>query len=386
MKKVLLVILDGLGDRPIKKFGGKTPLAAARKENLNWMCEHGKTGIMYPVMKGIAPESDEAALALLGYDPFRYHRGRGPLEALGYGVKFRPGDVVLRCNFTKIKGSYITDFQFKPREKDVKSYVKKLNRMKIEGVKLKFVKTLGYRAVLIIRDSLSDRVSNTHPGYMIVRNYVSSALPRRGKKKLRKSRALNKDKKAIRTAAVVNEFVEKSRKILGNGLIVVTRGAGTGAPKLKKSYKGWALMGDTPVERAIGHATGMDVISKPEDLDKLARKVKSSLKKYRGVYVQIKGPDSWGHKNRPLKKKKSIEEIDKKFIGKIRNLDAVICVTADHSTPCEIRAHSANPVPVLVYSKNMKSDFVKQFSEKTCKKGSLGIFKGTRLMEKIKSS
>lgn len=384
--KVLLIVLDGLGDRPIKKLGGKTPLAAARKENLNWMCKHGKAGIMYPVMKGVAPESDEAALALLGYDPFRYHRGRGPLEALGYGVKFRPGDVVLRCNFTKVRGSYITDFQFKPKEKDVKSYVKKLNRIKIEGVKFKFVKTLGYRAVLILRGSLSDRVSNTHPGYRIVRNYVSSALPRKGKLKLRKCRPLNHDKKAIRTAAVVNEFVEKSRKILGNGLIVVTRGAGTEVPKLKKSYKGWALMGDTPVERAIGHATGMSVISKPEDLDKLARKVKSSLKKYRGVYVQIKGPDSWGHKNRPLEKKKSIEEIDRKFIGKIRDLDAVICVTADHSTPCEIRAHSANPVPVLVYSKKMKPDKVNQFSERACRKGSLGIFKGTKLMEKIKSS
>ncbi|UCG95052.1 MAG: hypothetical protein JSV92_03340 [archaeon] len=292
--KTLLVLLDGLGDRPVEKLGGKTPLGAARRKNLDWMCEHGKTGIMYPIGKGIAPESDEAALALLGYDPFRYHTGRGPLEAMGWGVKFRPGEIVLRCNFTKARKGWITDFQFKPSEKDVKKYVRELNKIKIEGATLRFIKTLGYRAVLILKDSLSDRVSNTHPGYKIARNYVSSAQPRKGPLKIKKCRPLTKDKKAKRTAEIVNEFVRKSNEVLGDNLVVITRGAGSGMPKIKKNYRGWAMMADTPVEKAVGKITGMTVAGKPENLEKLAGKVKTSLKKY-NVYVQIKGPDTWAH-------------------------------------------------------------------------------------------
>lgn len=384
--RTLLVILDGLGDRPVKKLGGKTPLEAAKKDNLNWMTERGKTGIMYPIRKGVAPESDEAALALLGYDPFRYHCGRGPLEALGYGVKFKPDEIVFRCNFTKARKGWITDFQFKPQEKDVIKYVQKINKIKIEGVKLRFVKTLGYRAVLILKDSLSDRVSNTHPGYKVVKNHVSSAQPREGPLKIKKSRALDKSKRAERTAEIINEFVKKSEDVLGDGVVVVTRGAGSGLPSLKKNYRNWVLMGDTPVEKAVGNLTGMKVIKKPEDLGKLARKVKKYLKKYDGVYVQIKGPDSWGHKNKPFKKKKAVEEIDSQFFSKIKELkETVTCVTADHSTPCETRAHSSDPVPVLLYG-NVSPDKVKVFSEKACRKGSLGTFKGTDLMKKIKSA
>ena len=381
----LIVILDGLGDRPNKLLGGKTPLEAARKPNLNWLCKGGRTGIMYPVKRGVAPESDEAALALLGYDPFRYHRGRGPLEALGYGVKFRPGEVVLRCNFMKVHNGWVTDFQFKPDEKKVKEYVEKINKIKIKGVKLKFAKTLGHRAVLILEGPLSDRISNTHPGYRIVKNYVSSAMPRKGPLKLKKCRPLTKDKKAKRTAEIINEFVKKSNEVLGDDLFVVTRGAGSCTPKLEKKYRNWVLMGDSPVEKAIGKLTGMKVVKKPEDLEELAHKVEKLIKKH-SIYVQIKGPDSWAHKNRPLKKKKSVEEIDRKFFSKIKDLDAKLCVTADHSTPCEIRAHSQDPVPVLIYYPQIKPDKVKEFSEKSCRKGSLGTFRGVELMKKIKSA
>jgi len=381
----LLVILDGVGDRPNKALKGKTPLEAAKKPNLNWLCENGKTGIMYPIGKGIAPESDEAALALLGYDPFKYHRGRGPLEALGYGVKFKPGELVLRCNFMKVRNGWVRDFQFKPKESEVKNYVKKLNKIKIEGVKLRFVKTLGHRAVLILSDSLSDKVSNTHPGYRIVKNYVSSALPRRGSLKLRKCRPLENTPEAKKTAKVINEFVKKSNEVLGKDLFVVTRGAGMSLPKLEKKYKNWVMIADSPVEKAIGMLTGMKVVKKPENLEKLVKLVKKFVKR-KSVYVQIKGPDSWAHKNKPLKKKKSIEEIDRAFFSEIKDLEARMCVTADHSTPCEIRAHSSNPVPVVVYYPGIKGDEVKEFSEKACKKGSLGVFVGKELMKKIQNS
>ncbi|UCG95940.1 MAG: hypothetical protein JSV92_03335 [archaeon] len=82
----------------------------------------------------------------------------------------------------------------------------------------------------------------------------------------------------------------------------------------------------------------------------------------------------------------SIEKIDREFFSRIKDLNALVCVTADHSTPCVTRAHSADPVPVLIYWKGIKPDGVKEFTEKACRKGSLGTFKGTKLMSKIKQS
>ncbi|MFH1678636.1 MAG: phosphoglycerate mutase, partial [Candidatus Omnitrophota bacterium] len=86
MKKILYIVLDGLGDLPIKELNDKTPLEAALTPNLDQLAQKGKTGIVYPVAKGIAPESDIAVISLLGYDAHKYYTGRGPLEAFAEGL------------------------------------------------------------------------------------------------------------------------------------------------------------------------------------------------------------------------------------------------------------------------------------------------------------
>src|SRR3990167_7542370 len=99
MKKILYVVLDGLGDLPIKELGDKTPLEAAFTPNLDRLAQKAKTGIVYPVAKGIAPESDVAVISLLGYDAHKYYTGRGPLESFAEGLAVNDGDVALRVNF-----------------------------------------------------------------------------------------------------------------------------------------------------------------------------------------------------------------------------------------------------------------------------------------------
>jgi 2,3-bisphosphoglycerate-independent phosphoglycerate mutase len=97
--KILYVILDGLGDRPIAALGGRTPLEAAATPHLDRLAAAGQQGLVTTVGEGIAPESDVAVTAILGYDPTVYHAGRGPLEALGAGLAFQSGDLALRGNF-----------------------------------------------------------------------------------------------------------------------------------------------------------------------------------------------------------------------------------------------------------------------------------------------
>src|SRR5439155_9746694 len=102
MKKVVYVVLDGLGDDPLPQLGDKTPLEAARTPNLDALARRGRNGRVYTVGKGIAPESDIAVFAILGYDPRVYHSGRGPMEALGAGMEVRDGDLAYRINFSTV--------------------------------------------------------------------------------------------------------------------------------------------------------------------------------------------------------------------------------------------------------------------------------------------
>src|SRR5947208_10702935 len=101
MKKILFIVLDGLGDRPVAELGDRTPLEAADLPHLNRLAASGQQGTVITVGKGIAPESDVAVMAILGYDPLRFHAGRGPLEALGAGLPFQDGDLALRGNFAR---------------------------------------------------------------------------------------------------------------------------------------------------------------------------------------------------------------------------------------------------------------------------------------------
>ena len=103
MKKILYVILDGLGDDPIPQFNGKTPLEAAATPHLDRLAREGRNGYVTTVGEGIAPESDIAVFAVLGYDPREHHSGRGPLESLGAGLDVSDGDLAYRVNFATVE-------------------------------------------------------------------------------------------------------------------------------------------------------------------------------------------------------------------------------------------------------------------------------------------
>jgi len=373
--KRIVIILDGLGDLPCKELNGKTPLEAAHKPNLDFLAENGKTGMMYPIKKGWAPESDQAMISMLGFDVFKTYTGRGVLEAYGSGIDFK-GCIVSRCNFSKVEKGVITQVQG-ANEEESKSLAEQLNSLMKYA---KIVPTIGYRAVLLIKSKSSPRVSNTHPGYIITKNYCSQAKQVAGKTlKVQKCKALVPAAKE--TAEMINHITQLSEQNL-KGFTLITRGTGNKLPKLKKLKGKWALLADMPVEKAIGEIVGMKVLPKYADLNKTFEVIKWSFEEFDNFYLQVKGPDAFGHKGLVKEKVASIEEIDKEFISKIRELPFdTICVTADHSTPCSMKSHSEHPTPFLVYGKG--KDPVKEFSEKACSKGSLGFFEGKKLLKII---
>lgn len=373
--KTIIVILDGLSDRPCPELNNNTPLEAADTYYLDFLAKEGKTGIMHPIQKGWAPESDQSMIAMLGNDPFKVYTGRGVLEAHGSDVDFK-GHIVCRCNFSEIRDDEIINIQG-ASEKETKEYARLLNQ---RFSNIKIVPTVGYRAVMLIKSKASPKVTNTHPGYKIIKNFVSKALPVKGQvMKVQKCKPL--EKKAKETADIINRVIDDSQRILKNK-VLITRGTGNKLPKLKKLKEKWALLADSPVEKAIGKIVGMTILPKYEDLTETFKIIKENFKKFDTFYLQIKGPDSFGHKGDAFGKKNSIEKIDKEFMSKLVTLSFdIICVTADHSTPCSIRAHSEDPTPILVYGK--EKDEVTEFSEKSCQKGSIGEIVGRDLLKVI---
>ncbi|MEK6807574.1 MAG: hypothetical protein AABX75_00950 [Nanoarchaeota archaeon] len=400
--KLLYVVLDGAGDEPIEQLKGKTPLEFAKTPNLDKIALKSRLGIMHLLPHGIAPESDEAALALLGFDPFRFHKGRGPLEAFGAGIigKNFKNKVILRCNFAKISGNEIINTEYVPTKEEIK----KIEAIGIKNAKFKY--TYGHRGVLIL--SGSDRISNTNPAYQIVADNLNSqrvqgmenwrklralgrelepvfhkvttALPKDEKLFLQQCRPLDSSASAKGTAELVNLFTKKTKDILGNK-VIISRGAGSSLPKIKMKGR-WTMLADSLIDRAIGKLAGMHVVEKQINYEKLFSQIKSRLSKG-NVYVQIKKPDSLAHKGDFKGKAKEFEKLDRELFSNILKLKSIkLCITADHCTSSKIIAHTSAPVPVLLYD-GKKADSIRRFSENCCRYGSLGLLHGTELFKII---
>ena len=409
-----------MGDLPIKELGNRTPLEAADTPNMDFLAKNGKTGLMYTVEKGVAPESDVAVISILGYDPFKYSTGRGILEAVGAGVTVNDGDLALRCNFATLgHGKEIVDRRV-GRSLTTEEAME-LSKAVNEGVKLEsypadfeFTNTIGHRGALVIRSrnkTLSSRVTNTDPAY--------SRLEKLGVAKariemvLKKCEAMDKSEEARISAKLVNEFVEKSHIVLDEhevnkkrvaegklkANVILIRDAGNLLPKFfnisEKYNVRFVSLTDMPVERGISKLAGMETTILPPPSHNLekdcilrVKKLLDLLPSYDCFYIHIKGPDEPGHDGKFDLKTNLIAIIDKYFFGRLVNRikleNFVICVTADHATPCKLKSHSDDPVPLLISGNKIKGDNVSKFSEKECEKGSLGILNhGTKLMPKL---
>ncbi|MEM1530566.1 MAG: alkaline phosphatase family protein [Candidatus Bathyarchaeia archaeon] len=415
--KLIYVVIDGMGDLPIEELSGKTPLEYAETPNMDFLASIGRLGLMYTVGRGIAPESDVAVISILGYDPYKYHVGRGPLEAYGSGLNMRDGDLALRCNFATLGPSRLIIDRRAGRNltteeaSKLAEAVNKLVRLESYPADFEFKNTIGHRGVLVIRSKaapLSGKISNTDPAYervaglgvakMDVRMILEDCIP------------LEDSESARISAALVNEFVWKSHEVLDghevNRLreaegklkanVILTRDAGNTLPKFFNINEWYgvrfACLADMPVERGIARLAGMRLIELPPPSGDLkhdclirAEKLLSTLEEFDCFYIHIKGPDEPGHDGDFMLKAEKIAIIDRYFFGsildKINLEDVVVCVTADHSTPCKLKAHSDTPVPVMISGDKIKSDGIKRFSERYCQRGSLGtIERGTMLM------
>jgi 2,3-bisphosphoglycerate-independent phosphoglycerate mutase len=392
--KILLIVLDGISDRPCPALGGLTPLVAARKPVLDKLAAEGICGIMDTISPGIRPGSDTAHLALLGYNPYEYYTGRGPLECEGSGIHMEPGMIGFRCNYATVTKEGIILDRRAGRIHDTDALCLAIQEgvdLSKYGVEFTFRSGAGHRAALALKgEGLGHCVSSNDPKKEGVPPLTIRAI----------KKAANHEK----TAAVCNEFIRQSTKILFDHTlnrdraaagrnpanIVLMRGAGEMGkfePFSEKYEISGCVISAASLITGIGRAVGLSHVPVPgitgSQDSNIAGKITTALEKLRTkdfVLVNIKGADESGHDGLAEQKRDFIEKIDAVLEPLLERHDCIIIICGDHSTPCTIKDHSADPVPVLIRGDGVRMDDVVRFDEYSCARGGLNRITGTALM------
>ncbi|AGK60491.1 phosphoglycerate mutase [Archaeoglobus sulfaticallidus PM70-1] len=394
LKKILFIVIDGISDRLIDN---KTPLDSARTPNLDYFAKIGINGIMDTIAPGVRPGSDTAHLALLGYNPHECYSGRGPIEAAGSGIELKEGDVAFRANFGTVEGEgsifdkVVVDRRA-GRIDETDELVKALNKIDLSefGVKVMVRRGTGHRAAVVFRgEGLSDRVTDTDPKKIGSKVKMCKAL----------------DENAEKTARIINKFMEEAHRILENhpvnlerekngllkGNAILLRGGGM-VKKVESFEERFGLklafIAGTTLIKGIGKIIGADVLevegvtgNKHTNLKNKFNAALEALNTHDFVLVHIKATDELGHDGDFEGKKSFIEKIDQE-IAVLRELDFTeIClvITADHSTPINVKDHTADPVPVIVVHEGVRTDEVDRFSELVAYRGGLCRIRGIDL-------
>ncbi len=388
-KKILMVIMDGLGDRGNVELNGMTPLQATKTHNLDWFTKNGMSGICDIIAPGVTPGSDTAHLSILGYDPRKVYTGRGPFEAAGIGVIGKKGDVAFRCNFASTGDDQVVTDRRAGRIKtpDTKELINALQGIKIDGIEIIVKEGTEHRAALLLRGpGLSPEVTDVDP------HGLAKVLISKGK-----------IPEAQFTAEVLNKFVNMSYDLLKDhpvnirriseglppGNILLPRGAGS-FPNIDPfpdvhNIKSACVAGVGMIKGICG-VCGLDVRDPPKECtggtdSNFTAKAKfalETLKDYDFVLMNCKAPDVCGHDGDVELKCEIVQRLDD-MAGYLRdNLpdDLVLVFTADHSTPCSILDHSGDPVPITFYTHSIVIDAATTFSESGCAMGSIGRIRG----------
>jgi len=391
----LLLAVDGMGDRPTRALGGRTPLAAAHTPTFDRLAREGQTGLADPIAPGVVPDTAAGTLALYGQSPMAMKRG--PVEALGAGHELAAGDVALRGNFATVdEAGVVIDRRAGRIRKDTETLAAALDRLRVPGsdwedVEVRVRATTEHRLSIVLKGpGLSPAVVGSDPG--------DGAPP--GPPQIPRPTD-PRDEAAVRTARFLALFEEEASRVLGKhpanrrrrdkGLLpanaVLSRGAGRVHRLRRLEQAGLPLRhlcisGDQTI-LGLAEWLGAEIVSTPEmtanldtDVDAKFKAARKALASHDLVLLHVKGADIAAHDGRPDLKVAYLERVDRalgrlleRFEGPLR-----VAIASDHVTLSEGGQHAADPVPVLVWGTGIEADGVTAFDEATVVAGRLRRF------------
>ena len=381
MYPIVVVLLDGLGDRAHDVLGGRTGNEAARTPILDALCARGSCGVLYAIGPGRAPSSEVAHWAILGYHPDEFP-GRAVFEAVGRGQEVSAEHVfayaALRPTERRDGGRWLTGRPDPVRDAELaEALVARCDGIEVDGLHFALEHVWRGEAVLRISGGADPRVTDTDAFF-------------RDRHPILRPQPLVAE--AERTARAAEEWTrEVMRRLDGERFDVITLkwwGRPTRVPSfLERHGVGGAFVGASAFLRGLGAYVGLEPVAEPETddpVDNLRRRLGHARARLDAgdtfVFLHQKTTDAAGHTKDPRIKQQTIEELDAAF----RDLPtdrAIVCVTGDHATPASPDViHSGDPVPLIVAGPGVRADDVTEFGEATCARGILGHLRGPDLM------
>jgi len=387
--KYILVVGDGMADYPVPELGNKTPLQAAYKPNMDSIAAKGQSGLIKTVPDELSPGSETAICSLLGYDPRKYCTGRGPLEAPSRGIRLGENDAAYRCNLITEKDGVIVDYSAGHITTEESSkLIASINKAFGKLGKIEFYPGLDYRHFLILRNIPKPELIQCTPPHDAIGVNVSAVLPKAKSAEAEKTARLlreliNRSGGILRTHPV-NIAREKAGKRPGNLIWPWGGGKKPSMPTLREKYGlKAAVISAVDLVKGIGTYAGMEIINVPgatglynTNYEGKADAALKALEDNDLVFVHVEAPDEAGHVRNYALKVKTIEDLDKRLLGRI--LDGLtepyaIAISPDHPTPIRIGTHSRDPVPFAIKSPFLKPDGVKKFDEFSARNGAFGL-------------
>lgn len=367
--KYVIIIGDGMADRPLKELGGKTPLQVAFTPNMDKMAKEGLCGSVRTVPPGLHPGSDIANMSILGYDPRVYYTGRAPLEAASMRVELGVDDVAYRCNLVTLRynrertRAYMEDYSGGHiSTEEATLLIRELDK-ELGDENINFYPGVSYRHLMVWRrGSLNIECVPPHD---IIGKDVSDYLPTgEGEEILRR---LMRDSVGILDSHPINKERVAKGKRPANSIWLWGQGKKPDIPKFKDKYHlDGAIVSAVDLTRGLGIYAGFEPLKVPGVTGYLdtnyAGKAEYSLealKRVDVVYIHVEAPDEAGHSGNYRDKIKAIEDFDALVVGTIlRGIrsfeDYRILLMPDHATPIEVRTHTNEPVPFVIYDSKIK--------------------------------
>jgi len=399
--KHIIILGDGMADWPVKSLGGNTLLQQAHTLYMDLLAKEGRNGRLITVAEGFHPGSEVANLSVLGYNLSQVYEGRGPLEAANIGVDLQPGDMAMRCNLICIDGNIIKNHSSGHISTEEADVLIKFLQDELGNDKVHFYTGVQYRHLLVIKGG-NKYLDCTPPHDVPLQPFRPLMV------KPQKTEAKG-------TADLLNDLILKSQILLRNhplNLKRISEGKDPAnsiwpwspgyRPQMKTlssvfpTVKGGSVISAVDLINGIGYYAGLSRIHVKgatglynTNYEGKAEAAIACLKKEDFVYLHIEASDEAGHEGDIPLKIQTIENLDSRIVKPIYeavknwNEPVAIAVLPDHPTPCELRTHTAEPVPFVIWYKGIEPDEVKTFNEVDACNGMYGLMKGDEFINEF---
>lgn len=396
--KYIVLIGDGMADRPLKSLGHKTCLQKARTPNMDWLASHGQPGKVTTIPNGFEPGSDVANLSILGYDPLKYYSGRAPIEAEYRGIKLGPKDIAFRCNLVTLGSSgtnaeIMKDFSAGHiTTKEAGAIIKEISK-ELNSKEIAFYPGISYRHLMIWKNGKGKM--RCTPPHDITGKKTAGYMPK-GKGADLLLLLMERAREVLENSAVNKKRIVKGLDP-ANSIWLWGQGKRLSIPSFKKKYgvEG-ALISAVDLTKGLGICAGFKVINVKGATGYIdtnyigkANAALLALNKCDFVYVHVEAPDEAGHSGSIKDKIRAIEDFDRKVVGTVMNgikkfKDYRILLMPDHATPIRLMTHTVEPVPFVIYGTDRlsKGQGVRPYNEYICRMKKIHSFeKGHKLMD-----